>query len=106
MSQYRWQFATQEGGDKTSAAKAKKMRTQNKDKMSFRLDPEIKARVAHAAAINGQELTDFVVLTLRERADEILARHDSLFMSSKDYELFLNLLGGPQKTFESVARRR
>jgi uncharacterized protein (DUF1778 family) len=80
-----------------SVAKAKKARTQNKDRMHFRLDPEIKARVARAAAISGQELTDFAVSTLSERADEILERHDSLLISSEDYEFFLNSLEDRRK---------
>src|SRR3989442_6896920 len=37
-------------------AKAKKVGTADKDRMHFRLDPDIKARVARAAAITGQGL--------------------------------------------------
>lgn len=70
-------------------AKAKKVITQNKDRMNFRLDPKIKARVSRAAAISGQGLTDFAISALIERADEILERHDSLLISNEDYEFFL-----------------
>jgi hypothetical protein len=41
--------------------KQEKITTRNKDRMNFRPDPEIKERLARAAAITGQELTDFAV---------------------------------------------
>jgi uncharacterized protein (DUF1778 family) len=65
--------------------------------MNFRLDPKIKARVARAAAIAGQGLTDFAVSTLSEKADQILARHDEIFVTSDEYGFFLNALAGPHK---------
>ena len=73
-------------------ANTKKVPTRNKDRMNFRLDPEIKARVAHAAAITGQGLTDFVVSTLNEKASEILERHDSIMLNSHDYSFFMSTL--------------
>ena len=91
-----------------AAVKAKKVTTRNKGRMNFRLDPEIKARVARAAAISGQELTDFAVSTLSERADQILERHDSLLLSSEDYNFFLNSLDDdrePSERSRAAARR-
>ena len=70
----------------------KKTRTSDKDRMHFRLDPKIKARVARAAAITGQGLTDFAVSTLSEKADQILARHDTVLLTSDEYSFFLNAL--------------
>lgn len=81
-------------------AKQKKVMTRNKDRMNFRLDPEIKERVARAAAITGQELTDFAVSALSERADEVLARHESLLLTSEDYEFFLGALNEDRETSE------
>lgn len=81
-----------------AVAKQKKVTTRNKDRMNFRLDPEIKERVARAAAITGQELTDFAVSTLSERADEILGRHESLLLTSEDYEFFLGALDEDRET--------
>lgn len=75
-----------------SVAKRKKVTMRNKDRMNFRLDPEIKERVARAAAITGQGLTDFAVSALSERANEVLARHESLLLTSEDYEFFLGAL--------------
>lgn len=79
-------------------ARRKKVLTQNKDRMNFRLHPEIKERVARAAAITGQELTDFAVSALSERADEVLGRHESLLLTSEDYEYFLGALDEDRET--------
>ena len=76
---------------------AKKPQTSEKDRMHFRLDPKIKARVARAAAITGQGLTDFAVSTLSEKADEILARHDTILLTSDEYNFFLKALDDDRK---------
>jgi uncharacterized protein (DUF1778 family) len=89
-------------------ANAKKVATANKDRLNFRLDPEIKARVVRAAAITGQEVTDFAVATLNEKASEILERHGSLTLNSEDYQFFLNALTDnrkPSKRSSDAARR-
>lgn len=75
-----------------AGAKQKKVTTQNKDRMNFRLDPEIKERVARAAAITGQGLIDFAVSALSGRADDVLGRHKSLLLTSEDYRFFLGAL--------------
>ncbi len=72
--------------------KAKRVSTANKDRMHFRLDPDIKARVARAASIAGQGLTDFAISALRERADEILERHDTVSLDDEAYSFFLAAL--------------
>lgn len=74
------------------APKAKKDSSQSKGRMNFRLDPEIKARVSRAAAISGQGLTDFAASTLSEKADEIIARHDTLPLDREEYNFFLSVL--------------
>ena len=73
-------------------SKVKKASTSSKDRMHFRLVPEIKERVARAAAITGQGLTDFAVSALSQRADEILDRHESVLLNRKDYQFFLTSL--------------
>jgi|SRR5882724_9597970 len=79
-----------------------------KARMNFRLDAEIKERVARAAAITGQDLSDFAVSTLSLRADEIIEKHTNLTLDSKDYEFFLAALDNetkPSKRSLSAARR-
>lgn len=91
-----------------STVDAKKPQTGEKDRMHFRLDPKIKARVARAAAITGQGLTDFAVSTLSEKADEILARYDTILLTSDEYSFFLKALDDdrkPSKRSRAAAKR-
>lgn len=75
---------------KTAATQNKRIREQSR--MNFRLAPEIKQRVAKAASLAGQDLTEFAVAALSEKADEVIERHDQLLLGSEDYNFFLNAL--------------
>lgn len=66
-----------------------KNQTLEVNRMNFRLSPEIKAKIVRAAAITGQQLTDFAVSTLNEKANEILEQHNNIVLKSEDYEFFL-----------------
>jgi uncharacterized protein (DUF1778 family) len=91
-----------------STVNAKKSQTSEKDRMHFRLNPKIKARVARAAAITGQGLTDFAVSTLSEKADQILARHDTILLTGDEYDFFLKALDDdrqPSKRSRAAAKR-
>lgn len=79
-----------------------------KARMNFRLDAEIKERVARAAAITGQDLSDFAVSTLSLRADEIIEKHINLTLNNEEYEFFLTSLSDdtkPSKRSRSAAER-
>jgi uncharacterized protein (DUF1778 family) len=91
-----------------STVKSKKPQTSEKDRMHFRLDPKIKARVARAGAITGQGLTDFAVSILSKKADQILARHDTILLTSNEYSFFLKALDDdrkPSNRSRSAAKR-
>jgi len=76
------------GENKMSTNKTKNQ-TIEVDRMNFRLSTEIKAKIIKAAAITGQQLTDFAVSTLNEKANEILEQHNNIVLKSEDYEFFL-----------------
>ena len=61
-------------------------------RLNFRLTPEIKSRVVRAATIVGQDLTEFAVSTLSQKADEVLEKHDNLLLGTADYQFFLDAL--------------
>ncbi len=61
-------------------------------RMNIRLAPAIKERVARAAALSGQDLTEFAVAALSEKADMVIERHDHLLLGSEDHKFFLNAL--------------
>jgi uncharacterized protein (DUF1778 family) len=91
------------------AVENSKARVRNKDRMNFRISPEIKARVVRAAAITGQELTDFAVSTLNDKASAVLDRHDTIALDRSDYDFFLKVLDDrgrkPSKRSQAAARR-
>lgn len=59
---------------------------------SIRTDSATKVRAARAADIARMTLTEFVETAVRERADEILARHDQVLLSDRDFLLFEELM--------------
>ncbi len=59
---------------------------------SIRTDSETKARAARAAEVAQVTLTEFVEAAVRERADEILAQHDQILLSDRDFLLFEELM--------------
>lgn len=75
-----------------AVAKSNRLNSANKDRMHFRLAPDIKARVVRAASITGQGLTDFAISALSQRADEILQRHDTVSLDPETYAFFLESL--------------
>lgn len=87
-----------------SVVKSNNVREQSR--LNFRLAPEIKARVARAATIIGQDLTEFAVATLSQRADEVLARHDNMLLSSEDYQFFLDSLSVTETAEPSEKSRK
>ncbi len=65
-------------------------------RLNFRLAPEIKERVARAASLSGQDLTEFAVATLVEKADEVIKQYDQILLSGEDYHFFLEALSATE----------
>lgn len=70
----------------------KNKNTREQSRLNFRLSPEIKTRIARAATVVGQDLTEFAVSTLSQKADEVLEKHDNVLLGSEDYQFFLDAL--------------
>jgi uncharacterized protein (DUF1778 family) len=62
------------------------------DRMNFRLSPEIKTKIVRAAAITGQQLTEFAISTLNQKANEVIEQYNNITLNSDDYTFFLNTL--------------
>lgn len=73
-------------------------------RLNVRLSADVKLRVTRAANILGQDLTEFAVSTLNEKAVEVLERYESLKLSEKEYKAFLDILSGevPEPTKKSL----
>jgi uncharacterized protein (DUF1778 family) len=61
-------------------------------RLNVRLSTIVKERVIKAAALSGQDLTEFAVATLSEKANLIIEQHDNLLLGSEEHEFFLNAL--------------
>ncbi len=72
--------------------KASSSTTSEQSRMNIRLASAVKERVARAAALSGQDMTEFAVATLSEKADMIIERHDHLLLGSNEHEFFLSAL--------------
>jgi uncharacterized protein (DUF1778 family) len=77
---------------KKPGAKSARMHSPD-SRLNFRLAREVKDRVARAAALTGQDLTEFAVAALNEKACEVIEQHDHLLLESDDYQFFLGSLG-------------
>ena len=59
---------------------------------NIRTDTETKARVERAAGVEHMTLTEFVEAAVRDRADEVLSRHDQILLTDRDFQLFEELM--------------
>ena len=75
-------------------------------RLNVRLAPEIKEKIARAATIYGQDLTEFAVSVLTQKAEEILEKHDALRLESADYQFFLKALDEPSAGEPSEKSRK
>lgn len=87
------------------SAKPQNKNHQSPSRMNFRLASEVKARVARAAALAGQDLTEFAVAALSEKADETIEKHESVFLSRSDYNFFLDVLDGKENAATRPSER-
>jgi Uncharacterized protein conserved in bacteria len=84
---------------------AKAVRHNEKDtqsRLNFRLAPEIKNRIARAAALTGRDLTEFAVAALNEKADEVIDHHGHVLLDSREYHFFLEALSSTKITQPSA----
>jgi uncharacterized protein (DUF1778 family) len=63
-----------------------------------KLSKKQKELFEYAAKIGGfRTLTDFVITSVQEKAEEIVEKHRTLLASEKDREIFFNALMNPPK---------
>lgn len=65
---------------------------------SIRTDRDTKARVERAAGVAHMTLTDFVEEAVRGLAEEVLARHEQILLSDRDFAFFEELMTRPVET--------
>ena len=71
---------------------------QEKARFDTRLSKEQKIFFERAARVGGyRSLTDFVVLTVQERAKEIILEKEQIIASKKDNDIFFNAITNSPK---------
>jgi len=95
-------------GDSAAMRAVKDDRKAVPGRMNIRLAAEVKERVVRAAALSGQDLTEFAVVALSEKAAKVIEQHDQVVLSSADYQFFLDKLSvrsKPSQRSRSVAAK-
>ena len=79
--------------------------TANKtERYEFRLTSSDRALLTRAAELSGLKLSDFVLATLRERAEETLQKHDVIVLTGQGRLDFIDALMNPSKANVKLRR--
>ena len=70
-------------------------RAVHRDRLSCRIDSQIKQRAEEAATLLGQDLTAFTESALNEKAQTVIAQEEKLVLSDQDFEKFVTALDNP-----------
>lgn len=81
----------------------------SKSRFDGQLSVEQKSHFEYAAALAGHRtLTEFVFTAAQEKADQIIAEHESVFRSKRDRDIFFEALTNPpapNKKLKAAAKR-
>lgn len=76
---------------------------QNKARFDTRLSKEQKVFFERAARVGGyRSLTDFVVLTVQEKAKEIISEKEQIIASRRDSEIFFDAITNSPKANKNL----
>jgi uncharacterized protein (DUF1778 family) len=64
-------------------------------RMSLRVSPEVKSRIARAAALKHADLTSFVTQAALREADAVIAEAERITFSERDWMRVMDLLENP-----------
>jgi len=65
------------------------------ERMHLRLDRVAKRKIERAAAYAGKTTSDFVLSSVVDAADRILAQHETVTLSERDWDAFRDALMDP-----------
>ena len=74
------------------------------DRISIRLEPQIKQRIEQAAAIDHRSVTGFIIASAVASAEEVLKRSDQMVLSERDWNIFYNALVKPPKPTKALKK--
>jgi uncharacterized protein (DUF1778 family) len=68
---------------------------ENNNRMSLRISPEAKSRIARAAALCHADMTNFVTQAALREAEAVIAEAERVRLSERDYQRILDLIENP-----------
>ena len=78
--------------------------TNKSDRISIRLEPDIKQRIEEAAAIDHRSITSFIIASAVASAEEVLKRGDQMVLSDRDWATFFKALTSPPKPNKALRK--
>ncbi len=66
-------------------------------RLNCRVSARIKQLAEEAANVLGQSITDFTELALAEKAEAVLAQHDRITLSERDFARFMLAIENPKE---------
>lgn len=70
---------------------------QKDERIDLRVSSDLKALLARAASYCGMSLSAFLVSIAADRAKEVVAEHETVTLSPRDWEAFLRALDNSDK---------
>lgn len=81
------------------------MKTIEKARFDTRLTKEQKEHFEYAASLGGfRTLTEFVVFSAQQQANEIIEKHHSILASQKDREIFFEAMMNPSQPNDALKK--
>ncbi|MBI1918088.1 MAG: DUF1778 domain-containing protein [Planctomycetes bacterium] len=80
----------------------------NEARLGVRLNKQLKELIERAALLTGQNVSDFAVSVLAERARQVVQDHETTVLSDRDRDLFLAMLdkdAEPNEALKKAANR-
>ena len=71
-------------------------------RINLRVSPSAKALIERAAAIMGSTVSGFMLQNIYETAARVVAQHDSITLSDRDRDAFLDALANPGEPTQAL----
>ena len=77
-----------------------------RDRLSCRIDAQIKQRAEDAALLLGQDLTAFTESALNEKAQAVMEQEEKLILSNQEFKKFVAALDNPPAPTSALVAAR
>lgn len=77
---------------------------EDNNRMSLRVRTVDKAKIMRASALSNTGMTDFIVRTAVEAAEQVIEREERILLSARDWQTALDALENPQPANDRLRR--